>query len=130
MLVPLGRFEDPDNTIGFRVLPIIDVHPPVAYLTLADGLEVKTDDPAHLALLIDKATKARRALLVAYGWRECDACGQLVARTWERPIWIGGRDDCATEPEQETVRQCQVCAGISDEDVETDDSTINLRGAA
>lgn len=129
MLYTFGKFEDPDGTIGWRVLPPLDRHCAKAYLTLSDGLEVTTEDPVLLDLLAEKAAKAARALRIADGMKECDTCHRLVARTWERTITVGRGIDDSALGDTEVVECCQVCAGLSDDDIDVDDSTINYRVA-
>ena len=98
-LYRLGKFDDEDGMIGWSVLPTISCYPAQAYLTLADGLEVKTDDPARLDLLAEKALRAAQALRIAQGI--CVECGatdrEMVVRTTSEGV----------------TRVCVTCAYLS-----------------
>lgn len=121
----LGKASDPDAPIGFCVLPILGTHPPVAYVSLADYCEIRTDDPRLLDLLAEKATKAARALRIAYGEKECEACGGLTNRLFERFIWIGGNSDFATDQERESIQTCRGCSGLSPDEIASMDELPN-----
>lgn len=130
MLVHLGSFLSPDDEIGWHLSPPTPSQnfTPCVYMTLEDGLQGYTDDPKVLDRLAEAAAGAAKSLRIAYGWRECDLCGDVVARVWPKVIPIGG-SDCATS-ETETVDACQGCSGLSDDDVAVEDETINYRAAS
>lgn len=128
MQIALGMFDHPEETQGFHVLPILGTHPPKAYLTVAEEDMLATDDPDVLDVLAANATKAARALRIAYGAKECDGCQSVVARVFPRQITIGGNPDYATDGESETIHVCAGCGGVDPD--EMDEPTSNEAAAA
>lgn len=102
MLVPLAKFEDPDNSIGWRTLPVLGVHPAVAYLTVSDSVELKTEDPEALDVLSEKAARAAHALRLVRDGRSCDLCEDRVLVLYEKVIPAGDGDT-------QTVLACEAC---------------------
>lgn len=128
--VPLG-FLDPENDGWHVTPPLLGVTNPAAHITVTDDMAVFTDDPRVLDSLAKRVLNSARALRISLGFKECDHCGDLVPRVFSTPVEVGRPSDHAGSGEIEVFALCQVCAGISDDDLAVDDDAeLNLRGAA